>query len=365
MKVAMIGVGSISGIYLKNITETFKDLTLIGVCDLIPERAIAAKERYAIPKLYDTMYDAFADPEVDIILNLTRPHEHFDVSYGALMAGKHVYTEKPLGATLEEGRKLYALAKEKELLIAGAPDTFLGAGIQTCRKLIDDGFIGTPIGSAAFMICRGHESWHPDPAFYYQHGGGPMLDMGPYYVTALLTLMGGIDSVMSASRKAFATRTITSMPKIGTSIDVEVSTYIAGTIRYQSGAIGTIFTTFDVYYPNQARLEVYGTSGTMIIPDPNTFGGPIKLLKPEEGEMREIPLCFAYRENSRGLGLADMAQAIQTGRKARANMEQLLHALEVMQGFETSQQSGQWIHMESTFDRAPAMDPCVIPGVIA
>jgi len=365
MKVAMIGVGSISGIYLENIARIFKGVELIGVCDLVPERAVAAREKYGIPKLYGTMHDAFGDPEVDIILNLTRPHEHFDVSYAALAAGKHVYTEKPLGATLDEGRKLCALAREKGLTIAGAPDTFLGAGVQTCRKLIDDGFIGTPIGSAAFMICRGHESWHPDPAFYYQHGGGPMLDMGPYYITALVTMMGGIDSVISASRRTFSTRTITSEPKFGTVVDVDVSTYIAGTIRYRSGAIGTIFTTFDVHYPEQARLEVYGTAGTLIVPDPNTFGGPIKLLRPEQDGLADLPLCYGYKENSRALGLADMVRALQTGRKPRADMEQLLHVLEAMESFETSEQTGGWVKLASPFERAPAMDPCVMPGVIA
>lgn len=365
MNIAMIGVGSISGIYLKNLTEVFRGVRLIGVCDLIPERAEAAKEKYNVPKLYATMHDAFADPEVDIVLNLTRPHEHFDVSYAALKAGKHVYSEKPLGASLEEGRKLFQLAAQKGLALGGAPDTFLGAGIQTCRKLIDDGYIGTPIGSAAFMVCHGHETWHPDPAFYYQYGGGPMMDMGPYYLTALINLLGGIDSVMSASRRTFPTRTITSAPKFGETVDVDVSTYVAGTIRYASGAIGTIFTTFDVYYPEQARFEVYGTEGTLIVPDPNTFGGPIKLLRPEDDAMRELPLLFGYSENSRALGLADMARAIETGRRARADSTQTLHVLEVMEGFETSSRIGQWVKIESAYERAQPMDNRALPGVIA
>lgn len=174
VKIGMVGVGDISGIYLKNITGLFKEIELVAVCDLVREKAERAKEQYGIPKIYDTMYELFADPEIDIVLNLTRPYEHFGVSSEALKAGKHVYSEKPLAATLEEGRELVRLAQEKNLLLGGAPDTFLGAGIQTCRKLIDSGFIGEPIGAAAFMICRGHESWHPDPAFYYQHGGGPM-----------------------------------------------------------------------------------------------------------------------------------------------------------------------------------------------
>lgn len=164
-KIAFVGVGDISGIYLKNITELFKELEIVGVCDLVREKAERAAEKYNIPKIYDTMYDAFADPEVDIILNLTRPYEHFEVTKAALEAGKHVYSEKPLGATKEEGEQLVALAKEKGLSIGGAPDTFMGASIQTCRKLIDDGFIGEPLGFSAAMVCRGHESWHPDQPF--------------------------------------------------------------------------------------------------------------------------------------------------------------------------------------------------------
>lgn len=363
-KIAIIGIGNISGIYLKNITELFTELEIVGVCDLVRSRAEAAQAQYNIPKVYDVMGEAFADPDVEIILNLTRPHEHFAVSRAALEAGKHVYSEKPLGASLAEGIALRELAEGKGLRLGGAPDTFMGAGIQTCRKLIDDGYIGTPVGSAAFMICRGHESWHPDPAFYYQYGGGPMLDMGPYYMTAMVNLMGGIERVMSASRKAFPTRMITSQPLAGTVVDVEVSTYVAGTVQYTSGAVGTIFTTFDAYYPEQARFEVYGTEGTLIVPDPNTFGGPVKLFRPEEREMREIPLLFDYKENSRALGLADMAKALATGRAARADYTQTFHVLEAMEGFETSSRTGQWVAMTSTYERRMPMQKAVVKGIL-
>ena len=199
VKVAMIGVGCISGIYLENLTKVFREVELIGVCDLIRQRAEDAQKQYGIPKIYDTMYDAFRDPEVQIVLNLTRPYEHYEVTRAALEAGKHVYSEKPLGADLQEGKALLALAREKGLMLGGAPDTFLGAGIQTCRRLIDDGYIGTPIGSAAYMIGCGHECWHPDPEFYYKRGGGPMFDMGPYYLTAMINLMGGVGIAMGQS----------------------------------------------------------------------------------------------------------------------------------------------------------------------
>ncbi len=366
VKIAMIGVGNISGIYLKNLTGLFKEVELIGVCDLVRERAEKAQQEYHIPKLYETMHDAFADPEVEVILNLTRPYEHFAVSKAALEAGKHVYSEKPLGADLEEGKELLKLAQEKGLHLGGAPDTFLGAGIQTCRRLIDDGYIGTPIGSAAFMIGRGPEPWHPDPEFFYKRGGGPMFDMGPYYLTAMVNLMGGVDKVFSASRASFPQRIIGSQPFAGQKIDVEVNTFIAGTVQYQSGAIGTIFTTFDVYFPGEKRrfIEIYGTEGTLFVPDPNTFGGKVELYRPEEGVVREIPLMYGYPENSRALGLTDMCKAIRTGREARCDVQQTYHVLEMITGFETSAKTGEWTKIESEYHRTPPMVNPVLKGVL-
>lgn len=364
IKIAMIGVGDISGIYLENITNMFSEIEIIGVCDLIVEKAQRAKEKYNIPKIYATMFDAFADPEVDIILNLTRPYEHYGVSIEALKAGKHVYSEKPLAATLNDGRELVDLAKEKSLQLGGAPDTFLGSGIQTCRKLIDDGFIGTPIGAAAFMICRGHESWHPDPEFYYKHGGGPMMDMGPYYVTALINLLGGVSTVVGMTKASYPKRIITSEPKNGTVINVDVDTYVAGTMQFENGAIGTIFTTFDVSYESQARLEIYGSKGTLIVPDPNGFGGPIKLLHSDDGIIKEMPLMFKYSDNSRALGLADMAKAIQMKRPFRANCNQTYHVLEIMSAFKQSSDEQKFIKINSCFKREQPMVNSDLKGII-
>ena len=364
MNIAMIGVGNISGIYLENIKNLFVELHLVGVCDLVRERAEAAQQKYGIPKIYETMHDAFADPEVDIVLNLTRPSEHHAVSKAALLAGKHVYSEKPLAASLEEGQELRSLAEQNGLRLGGAPDTSLGTGIQTCRRLIDDGYIGTPIGSAAFMIGHGHEGWHPDPAFYYQYGGGPMMDMGPYYLTAMINLMGGISEVMSASKKSFAQRIIMSEPKRGTLIDVDVSTYVAGTVRYASGAIGTLFTTFDVYYAKSGYIEIYGTEGTMKVPDPNTFRGPIMLLRLEENTYREMPLMYDYADNSRALGLADMAKAITVGREARCDYTQTFHVLEAMDGFERSEREHRWVEMTSQYHRKAPMVKPTLKGIL-
>ncbi len=233
--VGFVGTGDISGIYLKNLTTVFREIEIVGVCDLVREKAERAAEKYGITKIYSDMYELFNDPKVDIVLNITRPYEHYEVTKAALEAGKNVYSEKPLAADFEKGVELVKLAKEKSLLLGGAPDTFMGAGIQTCRKVIDSGFIGTPTGGAAFMICRGHETWHPDPEFYYKYGGGPMLDMGPYYITSLLNLLGGVKSVVGMTQMPYKKRTISSSPKFGEIIDVDVPTTIAGIMQFESG----------------------------------------------------------------------------------------------------------------------------------
>ena len=338
------------------------------------------------PKIYENMFEAFDDEEVEVILNLTRPYEHFYVTQSALLHGKHVYSEKPLAVDMKEATELVKLAEEKGLHLGGAPDTFMGAGIQTARKLIDEGFIGDVIGASCAMVCHGHETWHPDPAFYYQRGGGPMLDMGPYYVTALVQLLGEAQSVMGMTQKSFEKRIITSDPHCGEEIEVEVDTYLTGSIRFTNGAIAQIFTTFDVYYaPNaQARFEVYGTKGTLVVPDPNTFGGPVLMLRPEDRAAapkidpallghdpaafyrgyKEMPLMFDYAENSRALGLSDMCKSLRTGRDWRANYRQQLHVLDIMTSFSKSCESGTEYKLTTKYDRTAAMKNNPIHGIL-
>lgn len=363
-KIGIVGIGCISGIYLDNITKVFQEIEILGVCDLIRERAEKAAHDYQIPKIYDTMHELFADPEVDLVLNLTRPYEHFDVTAAAIAAGKHVYSEKPLGASFEEGKKLMELAKEKGTLLGCAPDTFLGAGIQTCRKLIDDGMIGTPVAGSAFMVCRGHESWHPDPAFYYQYGGGPILDMGPYYVTALVSLLGPVHRVSGMTKKSFPTRRITSEPFYGTTVDVEVDTNINGLMQFGNGVVASIYTTFDAYKAEVPFIEIYGSEGTLSVPDPNTFGGKVRLYRKGSDEFKEIPLLFDYSENSRGLGLADMAKAIHTQREARANGELALHVLEILSSFQKSSEAGMHLELTTTTRRPEPMNPSLLKGYL-
>jgi predicted dehydrogenase len=235
-----------------------------------------------------------------------------------------------------------------------APDTFLGGGIQTCRKLIDDGWIGQPIAATAFFSCRGHERWHPDPEFYYQRGGGPMLDMGPYYLTALVNLMGPVRKVSGMTRKTFPTRTITSEGKFGKIIDVEVTTHVAGTLEFASGAIGTILMSFDVWNAHLPRIEVHGAEGSLSVPDPNTFGGDIAINRAWAKDWSPIPHTHST-EVGRGIGLADMAAGIAAGRPHRASGELAFHVLDVMCAFDEASQSGRSVEITSTCDRPAAL----------
>ncbi len=366
MKVGMVGVGCISGIYLKNFKETFKDVQLVAVCDLIRERAEKAQKEYNIPKIYDTMEELFADPEIDMVLNLTRPYQHYEVSKAALEAGKHVYSEKPLGADWEEGTALVKLAQEKGLWIGGAPDTFMGAGIQTCRKLIDEGIIGEVIGGRCVMATHGVESWHPDPDFYYQRGGGPVLDMGPYYITALINLLGGIKRVYATSRTTFSERLITAKPHVGEIIKVNVPTHYETLITFESGVTISFLTTFDLYNAKQANIQLYGMKGNLYVPDPNCFGSEkgMKLLDGSTGEMKELPLEFDYGVNSRCLGLDDLAAAIEQGRPPRTSYKQTYHVLEAMTGIMKSAETGMPYEMTTKFTREAPMDPTLPHGYL-
>jgi len=363
-RIGVVGCGAISGIYFKNLTQVFNEVEVAGVCDLIDQRAEDAVNTYNLPRKYKDMHEMFADPTVDIILNLTRPYEHYDVSMAAIAAGKHVYAEKPLGATFEEGIKIRDAAKAKGVFTGGAPDTFLGAGIQTCRKILDDGFIGKPVAATAFFACRGHETWHPDPAFYYQFGGGPLMDMGPYYVTALVNLIGPVKQVSGMAKKSFQTRRITSEPHYGTIVDVDVNTHISGQLEFACGAIGTMIFSFDTHAHQLPKLEIYGTEGTLSVPDPNTFDGPVKIFRPESPEYMEIPLTYGYPNDSRGLGLADMAKAIQTGRKARADVDLTYHVLEVMTSISKSAETGKHIEIVSAPERPAPMASGLLPGIL-
>ncbi len=351
-KVGIIGCGNISGIYCQN-AQKLEAIELVACADLIPERAQAKAAEFGARAL--GVEELLADPEIEIALNLTIPNAHAEVGFAAIGAGKSVYNEKPLAISREDGKRMLHMANQKGVLVGCAPDTFLGGGIQTCRKLIDDGAIGEPVAATAFMTCHGHESWHPDPEFYYKAGGGPMFDMGPYYLTALVNLMGPVRQVTGSTRITFPTRAITSEPKRGTVVKVDVPTHVVGLLNFASGAIGTIITSFDVWAAQLPRIEVYGSEGSLSVPDPNTFGGPVRVFKAGGKDWQEVALTHGYAENSRGLGVADMAMALRTGRKHRASGELAYHVLDIMHAIHDASKAGSHVDLESTCARPEAL----------
>ena len=361
VKIGIVGCGNISAAYLK-IAPTFDILEVAACADLDPERAQARAEEFEVPRAC-SVEELLADPSIEIVINLTIPGAHAAVGLAALEAGKCVYNEKPLAVSREDGRRVVDKALERGLLLGGAPDTFLGGGHQTCRKLVDDGWIGEPVAAAAFMVGHGHENWHPDPAFYYKQGGGPMFDMGPYYLTALVNLMGPVRRVTGMTRITFPERTITSEPKFGEKIEVEVPTHIAGVMEFGNGAVGTITTSFDVWGGQLPRIEVYGTEGSLSVPDPNGFGGRVQV-KRGRGEWQDVPLTHEYTENSRSVGVADMAYALRSGRAHRVNGDLAYHVLDVMHAFHDAQDEGRRVDLQSTCERPAALPLGLIPGFL-
>ncbi|MFD0714419.1 Gfo/Idh/MocA family protein [Paenibacillus sp. GCM10027626] len=353
IKAGIIGCGNISRIYFSNL-QKYPEIDLVAAADLELARAEERAREYGLAKAY-TVEQLLADPEIEIVVNLTIPQAHAPVCMQALAAGKHVYVEKPLAVTREEGQRVLELAAEKGLRVASAPETFLGGGIQTCRKLIDDGAIGKPVSVSGFMLCGGHESWHPDPEFYYAAGGGPMFDMGPYYLTAFVTLLGPIRRVTGSAVVTYPERTITSEKKRGQKIKVETPTHIAGVLDFASGAVGTLITSFDTMAGTSLpNIEVHGSAGSLLVPDPNGFGGVVKLRR-HGGEWEEVPLTHGYTDNNRGIGVADMARAIAEGRQHRASGEMAYHVLEAMHGFHDASRDDRHYTMRSKCERPEPM----------
>ncbi len=360
VKVGVIGCGNISDTYFST-ARKFEILDIVACSDLIRERADAKADKFNLNACDNE--GLLADPEIEIVLNITSPDAHFEVAMQAIQAGKNVYNEKPLAAATEEGRWILEAADAGNLLVGGAPDTFMGAGIQTCRKLIDDGEIGEPVAANAFMMHHGHEGWHPDPEFFYKAGAGPMFDMGPYYLTALIALLGPVRRVAGSARISFPDRTITSEPKRGAKINVEVPTHIAGIMNFAGGAVGTIITSFDVWGSETPYIEIYGSEGTLSVPDPNCFGGPVRILR-AGGEWEEVPLTHGYAEESRSIGLADMAYALRTGRPHRANGKMTYHALEIMHAIHTASNEGKSIELSSTCERPAPLPQGLREGIL-
>ncbi|HVL25905.1 MAG TPA: Gfo/Idh/MocA family oxidoreductase [Thermomicrobiales bacterium] len=347
--VGVIGAGYISDIYLTNLASLFDAVRVVGVADLVAERARAQAAKYGIAAL--TIDDLLAHPEIEVVVNLTIPQAHAEVAFAAVRAGKSIYNEKPLTMERAESEQLLAEAAAKGLLVGCAPDTFLGGGLQTARELLDGGIIGEPVAFRATMITHGHEHWHPNPEFYYQAGVGPMFDMGPYYVTALAMLLGPVREVTSLARASFPERTITSQQRYGETFAVQTPTHIVANLGLQSGVIGTLTTTFDLWDTTHAAFVVYGSEGTLRLPDPNTFGGPISLLPAGSEAWEELPITHGYTENSRGLGVADLARALREGGTPRASGKLAQHVLDVMQATLDSAARGERVCLTTTAER--------------
>lgn len=355
--IGIIGCGNISEAYLKA-ASGFPILDIRGIADLRPEAAQARAGQFGLQAR--SVEELLRDPTIEIIVNLTIPAAHVEVGLQALHAGKHVHSEKPLGLTTAHARTLLDTAAKGGLRVGCAPDTFLGGSHQTCRKLVDEGVIGRPVAGSAFFMCPGHERWHPNPAFYYAAGGGPMLDMGPYYITALVNLIGPVARVSGATARVRAERVITSEPLKGTTIPVEVATHVAGTLEFASGAVVSIAMSFDVPKHRHGHIELYGTEASLIVPDPNRFGGTIEVAQAGQ-DWVERPTEHPYADgNYRIIGVADMAHAIRGNRAHRASGELALHVLEVMEAFQISSDSGRHVSIESRPER-PQMLPTVLP----
>ena len=359
LRIGLIGAGYISAAYLRA-ARFFGQMQIVVCADL---NAAAAEARASEFGIESAPLDALLeDKSIQLVLNLTIPQSHVPVGLQAVAAGKHVYCEKPLGLSVAEVRPLLDAARLRGVRLGCAPDTFLGGGQQTARHLIDRGAIGTPIGGTAFVLLPGHESWHPNPAFYYQPGGGPVFDMGPYYLTALVNLLGPIGHVISCGRKGFSQRTIGSGPRQGERFAVEVQTHFSVLLEFRSGPVVIFNASFDVQGHSHVPIEIYGSEGTLQVPDPNTFGGPVRHLG-KDGKWRDVALTHGFGDqNYRGLGVAEMASALALGVAHRASEVLALHVLEVVEAIVNGGSTGERIAIQSTVERPRALNPISLLG---
>ena len=360
IKAGIIGCGNIAPAYVKG-CGVFPIVELVACADIRPEAAEQFAAAHGLRAL--SVDELLADPAIDIVINLTVPRVHAEVSLAIIAADKHVYSEKPLAVTREDGQAILQAAEKAGVRVGCAPDTFLGGGLQTVRKLIDDGAIGEPVAATAFMLSHGPESWHPNPAFFYEVGGGPLLDMGPYYLTALVNCLGPVRRVTGSARRSFAERIATSEAHQGERLPVEVNTHVSGVLDFARGPVATLIMSFDVWMHTLPRLEIYGADGTIIVPDPNRFDGMVKVWSAETHSWREQPLTHSP-DVGRGIGVADMAYALRSGRPHRASGELAYHVLDIMHGIEEASREGVHVTLRSTCPQPAALPPHLPAGVL-
>ncbi|WP_375430239.1 Gfo/Idh/MocA family protein [uncultured Friedmanniella sp.] len=348
MRVGVVGVGQISAQYFAALAR-LPELQLVAVADLDAERTrqVAAEHQVAAR----TVSELLGSADVDVVLNLTIPAAHVAVGTAALEAGRHLYAEKPLGLSVADATGMVQLARERGLRIGSAPDTVLGTGLQTARQLLDAGTVGEPHAAAVAWSSPGHEAWHPAPYFYYAPGGGPLLDMGPYYLTALVTLLGPVERVSGTSRRSTRPRSVASGPQAGAPVPVQTDTSMQAVLEHRGGVTSTVSLSFDVWASRRPLFEVYGTAGTLAVPDPNTFDGTVELWTPTTGEWQPVPPSAGYVGAGRGVGLADLAEAMATGRPHRASGDLALHVLEIMDAVSRSSVEHLVVDLTTTVER--------------
>jgi len=351
--VAVVGCGTISREYLRNLTS-FPDLRVVFCADIDLERAKEQAAAYGVPEA-GTMAQALRRPDVELVVNLTIPAAHAEVTSAALAAGKSVWTEKPLALDIATGQRLLEEANRAGLLLGCAPDTVLGAGLQTARRMIAAGMIGVPQTALALMQNPGPERWHPDPAFLFQRGAGPLFDIGPYYLSWLATIFGPAGQVAAAGHRSRDTRVIASGPQAGTEFRVEVPTHVSALVEYLQGAVATLILSFESPLPRNGFVEITGTEATLSLPDPNRFDGEIRLRAADADDWQVLPTAGAA--DGRGLGVLDLARALRGGGRPRASGELGWHVLETMEAIGRSVAEHSFEPVRSAFSRPEPLDP--------
>ncbi len=351
-RIGIVGLGTISGAYLETLAGS-PAVEITAVADLDAARAATVASELPAARAM-SVSELLASDAVDTVLNLTIPAAHAEIALGAIAQGKDVYAEKPLAVTMEDARRMMDAASRAGVRIGSAPDTVLGTGIQTARAVIDGGRIGRPIAATAVMVTPGHEAWHPNPDFYYRPGGGPLLDMGPYYITALIQLLGPVRSVVGSASRLRSERTIATGDRAGERIPVEVQTHVTGVLEHHSGALSTITTSFDAAATTAAPIEVHGELATLAAPDPNKFDGEVRFFERSTRTWESLGVAAGYLGAARGVGLLDFIAAGR-GLPGRAGGDVALHCLDAMTALLASAEAGRRVELTTTVERPAAV----------
>jgi len=353
--VGIIGCGAISGNYIKYSKEVYYDyFEIVALGDIDVEKAKEKAEEFEINRYGtpDIVYDA---DDIDLVINLTVPNAHEEVTVKCLESGKHVYTEKPLATSREGMLHIMEVAKKTGKRVGCAPDSFMSAPAQTAKKALEEDWIGAPIGVNAICAMRGNEYWRPDADFFYQKGAGPMMDMAPYYLNMMVTMLGGIESVMNMAKITWDERTIKVPPRRGEKIKVEVPTYVSTALKFESGVIATFVNSFDIWATKQPYIEIYGEKGTLVIPDPNRYKGDVLVKRFNDSEWRVLPQFVEYAAYGRGIGIVDMIRNIETGTPHKASLELAYHTTDVIIAMDEAAEAHRELKVNSTASKVPGL----------